>query len=249
MVHDREQAEELNALFNGIGVTQWFVHMEYNFNKAAGYLKNSYDNYTRIIGVHWPSDVNKIDYHHAEEIASYSAHQLSCLVSQLLEHQIAVNIVAHSLGCQVVLKLMKLLADEHKENCIEQIILWQAALSDTSLTTDPHYKDANRCVKRIVVLHSKNDQVLRTFYPPAGLRKGAWNSALGYSGIQNHESSIGTNTIQNIVSVDQSSILLGHSHMKIPSDILMQEVYQQYVIGGRLGIQQFGPSLLVPESL
>ncbi len=234
-----------NAVFNGTGACQWFVHMEYNFNRAAGLPIHQYGGYTRILGVHWPGKVGLANFQQAERNCDDFSDPFRRLLQQLIEHNIQINIVAHSLGCRIVLQALKKLAEKNKEDCIEQVILWQAALPSHALTDHPAFYNAYKSAKSMTILHSLKDTILRTFYSSSHLNTFSIIDALGYKGAKQDPLFITLQKSKRVLSVDHTPYLHGHSFMKVPSASLMQNVYQEYIIGGNFGIKSFGQYPLV----
>ncbi len=241
--HTRYNPEGLgteNTLFNGTEAHQWFVHMEYNFNYAAGFRSGNYQLYTRLLNIYWPGNVYLADFREAEKIADNTANILYSLIKQLIDQKIMINIVAHSLGCRIVLQTMRKLAENGYQQCLEHIILWQAALPSNALTNNPIFSGAYKSSKKISVLYSPKDSVLRTFYATSDLNKFIFNEALGYAGIKMDRLSTSLQSTGRLINVNQSKHLFGHSFMKIPSPQLMQDIYKEYIIGGQSGIRHFG---------
>ncbi|MFM8453591.1 MAG: hypothetical protein ACKOAD_01155, partial [Gammaproteobacteria bacterium] len=96
---------EINGnLFNkilGSGAEQWFNQMEYNLNRAAGFDGLNWENYTRILRIHWQGDVGEKNFGVAQDNAKITGKDdkaLIPLLKQLKAHDIKVTIIAHSLG-------------------------------------------------------------------------------------------------------------------------------------------------------
>jgi hypothetical protein len=96
------------------------------------------------------------------------------LVKQLYENKIRINIIAHSLGCRVLVVLMQTLAENGITNCLDRVIFWQAAIADSALSNSVahdhstkfncHFPLAYQAAKSISVLYSLNDNVLHFHY-------------------------------------------------------------------------------------
>lgn len=228
-----EGVGEEEIALNGIEAHHWFGAMEYNFNVAAGFCGKDYNQYTRIIGIHWPGNVGLLNFSQAEEIANQKATALSHLILQLTENNIQVNVVAHSLGCRLLLRCMD--AFENID-IINHAILWQAAMPKQALT---QHEKALRAAKKITVLFSRNDGVLQGLYCGHQLPKYP-TSALGFSGPKSDSLITELESKGKLLLVDQTHVLKGHSYIKIPTVALMDQIYREYIIGGRHGIQQFG---------
>ncbi len=135
---------------NGEGAHNWAVHMEHNFNQAAGWRPGQWQDYTRLIHFFWPGDPrNPLDYMAAEEVAEEMAPRLISIINQLHSAGIAVNVVAHSLGCKVALHAMQLSSQQ-----LHHVLLWNAAVPCDAFIQAP---DA---AQYITVLHSRFDSIL-----------------------------------------------------------------------------------------
>jgi hypothetical protein len=246
---------EKEAFFNGTDAHHWFTHMEHNFNRAAGFYGKNYQDYTRILNIHWPSGDGPTEFGLAEKMAELSAERFLYLIQQLLHEKIKINIIAHSLGCRLVLATLQLLVEKERnktqefqtiqkekqvKEMIDHIIFWQAAVPNTVFNPDSPFKEIHHCTQKITVLYSKKDTILQTLYSTAHLSQLTLHQALGYTGpvvndhIQNLKKS------GKLLCIDQSNLLFGHSFMKRPTKLLMREIYQEYIIGGQYGIRAFG---------
>ena len=231
---------ETYSLLNGTESHQWFTQMEYNFNRAAGFFPPHYQDYTRILGIHWPGCDSAIDFKQAEQNANQLDQEFCALIHQLLENNIHINIVALSLGSRLALRMMKRLVDKGYEECIEQVALWQAALPNSILTNDKNFENAYKATKKLIVLYSKEDYILQNLYAPSTLSAFSITHALGYKGVKAEASALLLQKQGRLIQADQSKYLHGHSYMKVPTQKLMQDIYQEYIIGGKHGIKQFG---------
>lgn len=161
---------------NGTGSFNWAIHMEYNLNRASGQFDGrDYTKYTRIIAPSWSGDpASLLDYMAAVEMAKYTGLLLVQLVKQLIHEKIQVNIIAHSLGNQVLLTIMEQLGMESQKEPeyyegIEHVFMWEAAVPYDAFSSpavnedgDGAYKfpNAYKAAKRISVLYSQHDDVL-----------------------------------------------------------------------------------------
>lgn len=164
---------------NGDGAHNWWLHMEYNLNKAAGFRGFDYwyqsqqPQYTRIVNIAWSGDpASPLDYMAVEPIAAATAEHLQHIIEQLLAHQIEINVVAHSAGNIVVLKLMQLLGMQQRyQQCLNRVFMWQPAMpnnvlspaanrEDDSLTGFWRTQQAHLSARKIYVLYSHHDNIL-----------------------------------------------------------------------------------------
>lgn len=233
-----------DAFFNGTEAKHWFIHMEHNFNRAAGFDNKNYQPYTRTLNVHWPSGNGMTEFMTAEKMAEQSAVYFFNLLQQLIAEEIQISIVAHSLGCRVVLQALQILATQNPSlshlTPINQVVLWQAAIPNTALDNDAIFGRAHQNTKKIILLYSKKDTVLQTLYSTAKVNRLSFQKALGYCGPRLSPSILVLQKSGKLVCVDQTKLLLGHSFMKVPTNELMRDIYQEYIIGGQQGIQHFG---------
>ena len=160
---------------NGTYAHNWFVHMEDNLNKATGQFDRSdYSKYTRLLHVTWEGDVGEVDFPGAEDSADKAGPMFAQTIQQLSDAGIKINVIAHSLGNRVLLKAMDKLGEAGKNDIIEHVFLWQAAVPQTALSNDlskdttirknGHFVNAYKAANKITVLYSKNDQVLSLAY-------------------------------------------------------------------------------------
>jgi len=160
---------------NGSEAHNWFVHMEDNLNRATQQFdRSNYHYFTRTINIAWSGDIWPIRYLATEEPAAQAGKDLVPLILQLHQHNIEINIIAHSLGARVLLSLMHQLGKRRLYNCLHQTILWQAAVPDNALSDKPnddhsvkhnwHYYLAYTASRKITVLYSKHDWVLWIAY-------------------------------------------------------------------------------------
>jgi len=168
-----------NDRLNGDGAHNWWLHIEYNLNKAAGFKGFNYyyqpkqPQYTRIINIAWSgSPASGLDYLAIQPIAEKASVKLVDLIKQLKDNHIKINIIAHSAGNIVLIKAMHLLGQQTPfKNCIENTFMWEAALPNTALSPkadlfDNSFTDfwqtekAYLAAKKIHVLYSKHDNIL-----------------------------------------------------------------------------------------
>jgi hypothetical protein len=164
-----------NYDLNGTGAYEWFLHMEDNLNVATGqFYRNNYLKYTRMIHVTWSGDVGVLNYMAAEDKADIAAKKLIKVIRQLIAHDIEVNVIAHSLGSRILLSVMNDIGQQHKYEIINHVFLWQAAVpntalsnnvnKDTTIKNNGHFPDAYKAAKKITVLFSRRDKVLKKDY-------------------------------------------------------------------------------------
>lgn len=142
-----------------------------SLTKLAKILDNDKPD-TAVVIVLWPGDspIGPISYPFSEgKQAIDTAMQLSRFIEDDVGRKATINIVAHSLGCQValetVLRLSAMAADGDEDYPIAQICLFAAAVDDFSLSMPKRFKHAVSRAQRVLVLSSKDDSVLKFMYP------------------------------------------------------------------------------------
>ncbi|MFC3285021.1 hypothetical protein [Litchfieldella rifensis] len=163
-------AEPLDEQFNGSAAHNWYVHMEYRLNRAAGMAEDDWRQYTRLVRVAWPGDTGSTDFFQAELNAMAAGRRLVALLGQLDEAGIAINVISHSLGARVILTALNILGEQGHHRVVDNLYLWQPAVADNALSNDPSqdshplgmgvFPDAYKAVRNVVVLHSQEDGVL-----------------------------------------------------------------------------------------
>lgn len=175
---------------NGTEAHNWLIHMEDNLNRATGQFdRTDYRKYQRIVQVIWPGNVAQPLYLESEERANVAGAALAVILHNILttHPDMEINVIAHSMGNRVLLTALNQLgAKREYHEKINHVFLWDAAVPDTALSNDPtkdvsprencafiHAMDA---VKKVTVLYSKYDHVLKWAYQGANI---------GYEGLKN----------------------------------------------------------------
>ena len=157
-----------------------------------------------LVATLWPGDsrLGALSYSFEGDDADDTAEALKRFVSDNLSSGTRLSFVAHSLGARVALGAMQGLADHGFE--IDQVCLMGAAVDDDCLANEAEYRHTIRRAKRVGVLHSKADRVLRLAYPAGDLLQAFlffWRDspglALGFHGPRGHE----RNVPQNVMDV------------------------------------------------
>jgi hypothetical protein len=115
---------------------------------------------------------------------------------------------------------------------------------DELFDKDPfaYFPYAHQSAKKINVLYSANDDVLKFAYMPQDIftnlpQWGFIHEAMGLVGADKKTQDV---LGKKLNSIDQQDWLLSHSDMKIPSQALFENIYQKYVINTGQGINKFG---------
>jgi hypothetical protein len=146
-----------------------------------------------VFAVLWPGDhyTDFLSYSFEGDDADDSAKELVKFVRDSLPRSARLCFVSHSLGARVVMAAVKRLARAGWTDNIDQVCLMAPAIDNDSLTdTDRRaYVAATRAAKRVAVLSSTKDSVLRFAYPAGDLLQAIFFSdtdgpgwALGYTG-------------------------------------------------------------------
>jgi hypothetical protein len=174
--------QRMASALNGSQTWAWHLGMEGNLNRAAGGdNKVDYTRYQRVVGVTWSGNRGSIDFWGAELAANQTGRLLVPLLCQLADEGIAVNLIAHSLGARVVLTALNLMAQLPEPRTVDQLFLWEPAVTENALgepddyneadfAADPsefpdplgheRFPDAAGAAERIVVLYSQRDNIL-----------------------------------------------------------------------------------------
>ncbi|TVP52678.1 MAG: alpha/beta hydrolase [Halomonas sp.] len=172
---------------NGNGAHNWFVHMEYQLNRAAGMTEEDWRPYTRMVGIAWFGDTGSVDFFQAELNAMAAGRRLVALLEQLYDAGIAINVISHSLGARVILTALNILGEQERHQWIDNVYLWQPAVADNALVNDASqdshplgmgvFPDAHQATSKIVVLQSQQDGILG---PPPSQADSFWRQAAQY---------------------------------------------------------------------
>jgi hypothetical protein len=144
---------------------------------------------TVFVGVLWPGDaiVGFLSYPTEESDADRTAARLA---KAMMEHPISPppNMIAHSLGCRVLLRTVEILARQQPDQAwVDQILLLAGAVDDDVLVKQDRYARGAQKATRLVNVASTADKVLRFAFPAgdwlAGVFSGGYTrSAIGYRG-------------------------------------------------------------------
>jgi type VI secretion system secreted protein VgrG len=165
------------VIINGSEAHQWWTCMSDNLNRATGQFNyKDYTRYTSVIGIAWQGDpTNPADYIASVHLAKYTGAIVAKLAEQLIAAGIQVNIIAHSLGNQVLMRALDVLGKTKQS--VNHVFMWDAAIPDNAFTTvlpDPkasmdadnlyYFPYAYAGAKKFTVLFSHQDNVLGPFH-------------------------------------------------------------------------------------
>ncbi|WGE51312.1 alpha/beta hydrolase [Actinobacillus equuli subsp. haemolyticus] len=171
---------EVNKQFNGKNALSWFPHVEYYLNLAASGADelaefSDWEKYSRIIGVTWSGSVSPpLGFFRAEMYANEAGRELAKVLMQLIDANVQINIITHSLGARVALSALNILGDYNGayNEKVDNLIMWEAAVADNAITDLNNYQKrynpiamelfpfAYNAVKHMTVLYSPEDGVL-----------------------------------------------------------------------------------------
>lgn len=118
-----------------------------------------------VVALLWPGDdrLSPISYSVEERDADQTAKLLGDLIALSLRPAVPVNFVAHSLGCRVVLETMRRLRVHGLSS--DQVVLMAGAVDADALARGTRYRDAVSSARRVSVLSSRRDNVLKFAFP------------------------------------------------------------------------------------
>lgn len=167
----------------GSDAHKWLLCMEHSLNKAAGFDGQDYSKYTRLVGISWQGNpASPLDYSIANSTTIFPAEKIFALVQQLHAQGIKINIMAHSLGNAVLMRVL----DQCGANGIQidHAFMWDAAIPNSAfddnakkkfmplMLSNPatgqaqpipyefNFPNAAKGVKLVSILYSQQDTVL-----------------------------------------------------------------------------------------
>lgn len=187
-----------------------------SLEKLANFLNLGPD--VAVVSVLWPGDhqLGVISYPAEGRDADDSATQLVRFLDRVTSKysRPPISVVAHSLGCRLVLETSKQLIASNWT--LEQVCLMAAAINDYSLAAEENYLDACKSSARVGILASRKDYVLRLAYPLGNAVEAflftdqTLGKALGYHGPRVREKSGETIPDSVHTHVIQSKHKVGH---------------------------------------
>ena len=167
----------MDTKFNGKDALAWFPSVEYYLNLAASGATSvnaklsDWTKYSRIIGVTWSGSVDPSrTFFRAEIYANEAGRKLAKDISTLLENNIQVNIITHSLGARIALAALNILGDANQPKKIKNLIMLEAAVADNAITANytreknpvamELFPFAHKAAEYVRVMYSQEDGVL-----------------------------------------------------------------------------------------
>jgi type VI secretion system VgrG family protein len=184
----KRYAKQIAKTINGSHAHRWAILMEDNLNRATGFTYQNYQKYTRMLHISWSGDYGRLNFIKAVKHTAKAGKRLVTLIRYLKQQGIqTINIIAHSLGAEVLLFAMNELGKAN-QTLIDHAFLWQAAVPNDALSDKQKYyprthhtlskndaeisdddinqtlwydfTKAHQGAKYITVLYSRNDNVL-----------------------------------------------------------------------------------------
>ena len=174
----------MDTKFNGKDALAWFPTVEYYLNLAASGATSvnaklsDWTKYSRIIGVTWSGSVDPSrTFFRAEIYANEAGRKLAKDISILLENNIQVNIITHSLGARVALAALNILGDANQPKKIKNLIMLEAAVADNAITAN-YTREKNPVAMELFPFAYKAAEYIRIMYSKEDGVLGPYNSLL-----------------------------------------------------------------------
>jgi hypothetical protein len=194
----RHQAA-ITFLFHGYNVTRDEGHV--SLQRLAAALPALAGQ--ALIAVLWPGDhwTRALSYSFEGKDADDTAKELVRYIDRVISPGTRLSFVSHSLGARVAMETLSRL--DGRPYPISDVCLMAAAIDDFGLAHPKVYRDATATCRRLAVLASRRDKVLRFAYPAGDLlqafiffSKDQSGLALGYHGPRPHlKSPVGANVL------------------------------------------------------
>jgi esterase/lipase superfamily enzyme len=167
--------------------------------QAKGVVGTGARAYHQVIGIAWPGGFTKASYLLAKMRANALGDSVFARLKKVVEAAKAVDIMTHSLGARVILKALQN-ADPNGQT-IRNLFLTAPAVDDESIQEGEKFFISTQVCRKVFVLHSSNDTVLKISYPLMDFDK-----ALGLNG-PDKANKVGG----NVQLVDCSNAVKAHS--------------------------------------
>ena len=166
------------------------------FSKVMQSAKGLYDHFVCYL---WPGGDNFFDYLFAESKASGEVlpKRLMSILGDLSGRTEKIDVIAHSMGCKLILEALKNPSEAHLRN----VFLMAPAVDNESLEKGEVYASSVKKCKRILVFYSLNDRVVNWAYPIID-----WDRALGSAGTET-----ANNLSKKVLLVDSTPYINSHS--------------------------------------
>ena len=122
----------------GSGAHKWQVQLEHNLNQGAGFDGSQYAPYnTRVVQIAWQGNPNPQDYMAAPPMSQFPAQKIMGLIKQLKQQGTKVNVIAHSLGNEVLIRLLNLCGEQGIR--VDHAFFWEPAIPNSSFSASKVY--------------------------------------------------------------------------------------------------------------
>ena len=171
--------------------------------------------YDLVIGYIWPGGDDPTDYFKAKNRANALARRFGIWLREMVDHQVTVDLMGHSMGTRVILKSLK----TQNQNVARNVFTMAASVDNESIQSGEEFSDSvTQCVN-LHVFHSKHDPVLKYMYSLA-----EWDAALGLVGPENPEDIINNyapnnSRTSNIYVVNCKNLIKKHGAYKRTNEI------------------------------
>jgi len=120
-----------------------------------------------VVQVIWPGDnfLRGLAYPFKGRTADDTATKLAAFIQHHDLHRKELNFISHSLGARVVLETIKQLGSVR----VNQVCLLAAAVDDSALLKAAQFQEPLSRIRRVTVLASRDDRVLKFAYPAGDL--------------------------------------------------------------------------------
>jgi esterase/lipase superfamily enzyme len=218
-LQDLGRSPQLTFLLHGFAVNEREGRI--SLRNFAELVRNQLPNLDGdVVALLWPGDdlLSPITYSLEERAADKTARMLADLIALTLRPATSVNFVAHSLGCRVVLEAMRWLRVRGLTS--DQVVLMAGAVDADALARSTRYRDAVSTAKRVSVLSSQRDNVLKFAFPVgdflAGVLFGGYTTrALGLVGPRNADTEVVPRPVRSTKIPDRDNV--GH-HDYLPGE-------------------------------
>ena len=124
----------------GSGAFSWQYMLEGNLNNAAGFNGKNLILYTRVIQVCWQGNPSMAtDYIAAVPMAEFAGEKLAKLILKLKDKGIKINLMAHSLGNDVLMHTLNHLGEKNKS--IDHVFMWEPAVPNDAFEDNQYTQD------------------------------------------------------------------------------------------------------------
>lgn len=168
--------------------------------QARVHLRGQYD---AVIGYSWPGGDRFYEYHQARRRAGAVAKKLKRWLGVMESKADSLDVIAHSMGCRVVLSVLK----TGNRPRLRNLFTMAAAVDNESLEPGEEFNSSTANCKKLYVFHSENDPVVSGAYVWAELDHG-----LGAGGPE--DPNVIKARVKNVWVVDCRNVIDAHGGYK-----------------------------------